>query len=104
MFCKARASPLLSTYASPSDRFVAVYNEHAAPFEWKKETVHAVKPAHKYADLSTSPSFRSGERLLRGVVRFERAVATVAAYQLFAIGKDDERRHAAEDAQNVTRR
>ena len=33
------------------DRFVTVYNEHAAPFEWKKETVHAVKPTHKYADL-----------------------------------------------------
>ena len=33
------------------DRFVAGYNEIAAPFEWKATTVYASKPTHKYAEL-----------------------------------------------------
>jgi hypothetical protein len=33
------------------DRFVAAYNQIAAPFEWKATTVHASKPTHTYAEL-----------------------------------------------------
>ena len=33
------------------DRFIAVYNETAAPFEWRKESVYPSKMKHKYADL-----------------------------------------------------
>ncbi|MBC5801208.1 MAG: IS630 family transposase [Candidatus Eremiobacteraeota bacterium] len=32
------------------DRFVAGYNEIAAPFEWKATKVHASKPTHTYAE------------------------------------------------------
>ena len=33
------------------DDFVEVYNEDAAPFEWKKESVHQVPLKKRYADL-----------------------------------------------------
>jgi hypothetical protein len=33
------------------DRFVRVYNEDAAPFEWRKTSVRAAQPALKYAQL-----------------------------------------------------
>jgi transposase len=33
------------------DAFVAAHNREAAPFEWKKATVHATAPKHLYADL-----------------------------------------------------
>ena len=33
------------------DRFIAVYNETAAPFEWRKESVYPSKIKHKYAEL-----------------------------------------------------
>jgi transposase len=33
------------------DRFVAAYNQKAAPFEWKKAVVHPSAPKHNYADL-----------------------------------------------------
>jgi transposase len=33
------------------DRFIDAYSEHAAPFEWTKETVHNVHPKRYYADL-----------------------------------------------------
>ena len=33
------------------DRFVAAYNQKAAPFEWKKGVVHPSAPKHNYADL-----------------------------------------------------
>jgi len=33
------------------DKFVAVYNKSAAPFEWTKAVVHATGPKFKYADL-----------------------------------------------------
>lgn len=33
------------------DRFIKVYNEKAAPFEWKKAVVHPSKPKRYYADL-----------------------------------------------------
>ena len=33
------------------DRFIAVYNETAAPFEWRKKSVHPSKIKHKYAEL-----------------------------------------------------
>jgi len=33
------------------DRFVKVYNEKAAPFEWTKAVVHPTAPKSKYADL-----------------------------------------------------
>jgi len=33
------------------DEFVAAHNRKAAPFEWKKATVHASAPKHYYADL-----------------------------------------------------
>src|SRR5664279_896222 len=33
------------------DRFVRVYNEDAAPFEWRKTSVRASQPALKYAQL-----------------------------------------------------
>ena len=33
------------------DRFVKVYNEKAAPFEWTKAVVHPTAPKQQYADL-----------------------------------------------------
>jgi len=33
------------------DRFVKIYNVDAAPFEWRKATVHTAKPTHSYAEL-----------------------------------------------------
>ena len=33
------------------DRFIAVYNTHATPFEWRKRVVHSVGLKHCYADL-----------------------------------------------------
>lgn len=33
------------------DRFIAAYNQEAAPFEWKKTKVHPVNLKNKYADL-----------------------------------------------------
>jgi len=33
------------------DRFVKIYNVDAAPFEWRKATVHNAKPTHSYAEL-----------------------------------------------------
>lgn len=36
---------------SAIDRFIAVYNETAAPFEWRKKTVSPSKTKHTYADL-----------------------------------------------------
>jgi transposase len=33
------------------DRFVAAYNEKAAPFEWKKSAVQPSAPKHNYSDL-----------------------------------------------------
>lgn len=33
------------------DRFVAAYNRTAAPFEWRKTTVHSVLPRKYYSDL-----------------------------------------------------
>jgi transposase len=33
------------------DRFVKVYNRHAAPFEWKKAIVHPSSPKRLYSDL-----------------------------------------------------
>jgi len=33
------------------DRFVEAYNQDAAPFEWRKRTVHPTPLKHKYADL-----------------------------------------------------
>jgi transposase len=33
------------------DRFVKVYNETAAPFEWKKAVVHASAPSRTYSNL-----------------------------------------------------
>ncbi len=33
------------------DRFIAGYNPHAAPIEWKKRVVHNVHPRRTYADL-----------------------------------------------------
>ena len=33
------------------DEFVAVYNENAAPFEWKKAVVFPSRPKQKYSDL-----------------------------------------------------
>ena len=33
------------------DRFIATYNQEAAPFEWKKTKVHPVNLKNKYADL-----------------------------------------------------
>jgi transposase len=33
------------------DKFVAVYNKTAAPFEWTKAVVHPTAPKPKYADL-----------------------------------------------------
>ncbi len=33
------------------ERFVAVYNETAAPFDWQKREVHQVDLSHHYADL-----------------------------------------------------
>jgi len=33
------------------DRFVRVYNEDAAPFEWRKTSVRAAQPSLKYAQL-----------------------------------------------------
>jgi len=33
------------------DRFVAAYNQKAAPFEWKKASVHPTAPKRYYADL-----------------------------------------------------
>lgn len=33
------------------DRFVAAYNQKAAPFEWKKSVVYPSAPKHNYADL-----------------------------------------------------
>lgn len=33
------------------NEFVAAHNQTAAPFEWKKATVHPSAPTHKYADL-----------------------------------------------------
>ena len=33
------------------DQFIAVYNKQAAPFEWKKTTVHSVKPKKYYSNL-----------------------------------------------------
>ena len=33
------------------DRFVQAYNEHAAPFEWKKAVVHPSAPARLYSNL-----------------------------------------------------
>jgi transposase len=33
------------------DKFVAAYNEKAAPFEWKKSVVHPSVPKHNYSDL-----------------------------------------------------
>jgi len=34
-----------------NDDFVAVYNEKAAPFEWKKAVVFPSAPKQKYSDL-----------------------------------------------------
>lgn len=34
------------------DRFVAAYNQTAAPFEWRKATVHPAAPKRYYANLS----------------------------------------------------
>ena len=33
------------------DDFVQVYNQNAAPFEWKKAVVFSSKPVSKYSDL-----------------------------------------------------
>ncbi len=33
------------------DRFVKVYNQDAAPFEWTKAVVHPSAPKRRYADL-----------------------------------------------------
>ena len=33
------------------DKFVAAYNEKAAPFEWKKSVVHPSVPKHNYSEL-----------------------------------------------------
>jgi transposase len=33
------------------DQFVYSYNREAAPFEWKKKTVHPVSPKKRYSDL-----------------------------------------------------
>jgi hypothetical protein len=33
------------------DDFVAVYNQSAAPFEWRKAVVFSSKPVSKYSDL-----------------------------------------------------
>jgi len=33
------------------DKFVAAYNEKAAPFEWKKSVVHPSAPKHNYSEL-----------------------------------------------------
>ena len=33
------------------DDFIAVYNQHATPFEWKKRLVHPSKPKVRYGDL-----------------------------------------------------
>ncbi len=33
------------------DRFVAVYNDKASPFEWTKAVVHASRPKVRYSDL-----------------------------------------------------
>jgi transposase len=46
-----------ASFTSPSqvrnaiDRFIAVYNETAAPFEWRKKTVSPSETKHTYADL-----------------------------------------------------
>ena len=33
------------------DRFIAAYNAHATPFEWRKTVVHSVGLKHSFADL-----------------------------------------------------
>jgi len=52
-----RAALRGASFTSPSqvrnaiDRFIAVYNETAAPFEWRKKTVSPSKTKHTYAEL-----------------------------------------------------
>jgi transposase len=46
-----------ATFTSPQqlreaiDRFIAVYNPKAAPFEWTKAVVHATRPSQVYSNL-----------------------------------------------------
>jgi len=53
------------------DRFVKIYNVDAAPFEWRKATVHNAKPTHSYAELRkwalAGPTWSSaGRRIVPG--------------------------------------